>query len=851
MHKKFISCLIASALVISVEPIYNKSDIVLADTIENQAKSFNFESNKLYAVNTYKSPKMDIENPRTTIDIRSKSYKVSGWALNDSIVKQINVYIDNTLVGQATIGLPRPDVTAVYSGYNGGSNCGYEYTIDTSKLSIGSHTLKVTAVGNDNSTIEKSVAINIVKPIPRMDIENPRNSLTFSGKSYKISGWALNDSVVKQVNVFLDNKLVGQANYGKPRPDVTAVYSGYNGGSNIGYDYDLDLSKVGTGNHTLTVKSIGNDTSVSEKSVDVYINSNIPMPRMDIESPSSSLTLTGKSYKISGWALNSSSIKQVDVYLDNIRIGQANYGLPRADVTAVYSTYGTGSNCGYNYDLDLANISKGNHALKVTAVGNDGAVSEKTVSINIDKLQPRADIESPRQNTTVSTRSYKISGWALNDSSIKQIDVYVDGTLNGHASLGISRPDVTAVYSGYSSGPNCGYDYDLDITKLISGTHTITIKAIGNDNSVTERSSSINVVKPQPKMDIEYPGADGSLIIKTVTLSGWALNDSGISQIHVYVDDILVGDATPGLSRPDVDAVYSGYLNGITCGYNFTFDSTKIKNGSHTLKVVSYGVDGSSVSKSKSINVMNNDTIYTNYTGTISQVSDIQYRTNSSVYYDSTKQYPWVSASKDQIAYYLNPQNFSDDYGKYQFLKLNYTYGITAADLDGILIGKGVLQGKGSVFLKAAQDNNISPVYLVSHALLETGNGTSALATGINVTQVNGQSVEPKVVYNMFGIYAFDSDPNRFGSEYAYIQGWTSVDSAILGGAKWISNQYINNSFYKQDTLYKMRWNPSNPGTHQYATDISWAYNQIYNIKRLTDKCKNAVLIFDIPVYQQ
>ena len=26
-----------------------------------------------------------------------------------------------------------------------------------------------------------------------------------------------------------------------------------------------------------------------------------------------------------------------------------------------------------------------------------------------------------------------------------------------------------------------------------------------------------------------------------------------------------------------------------------------------------------------------------------------------------------------------------------------------------------------------------------------------------------------------------------------------------------------------QNTLYSMRWNPKNPGEHQYATDIKWA----------------------------
>ncbi|MCL6615621.1 MAG: glucosaminidase domain-containing protein, partial [Anoxybacillus ayderensis] len=138
---------------------------------------------------------------------------------------------------------------------------------------------------------------------------------------------------------------------------------------------------------------------------------------------------------------------------------------------------------------------------------------------------------------------------------------------------------------------------------------------------------------------------------------------------------------------------------------------------------------------------------------------------------------------------------------------------------------------------------------LISHALLETGNGTSALATGVVVSQVDGQPVEPKTVYNMYGIAAYDSCPITCGAEYAYKQGWFTPEAAIIGGAQYIASKYINNPTYKQDTLYKMRWNPDNPGTHQYATDIGWAVKQVTNIKRLYDLLDRYTLIFDIPVY--
>ncbi|WP_125154572.1 N-acetylglucosaminidase [Clostridium rectalis] len=206
----------------------------------------------------------------------------------------------------------------------------------------------------------------------------------------------------------------------------------------------------------------------------------------------------------------------------------------------------------------------------------------------------------------------------------------------------------------------------------------------------------------------------------------------------------------------------------------------------------------------------------------------------------------WVGASGNQIKYYLNPSNFLDDSAKYMFLKLNYVDdSITVDDLNNILKGKGILENKGKAFLQGAKENNINPVYLVSHALHETGNGKSKLANGIEVNGAEGK----KIAYNMYGIQAFDSNAEKFGSEYAYSQKWFTPEAAIIGGSKWIANRYVNNPSCKRDTLYKMRWNPYTPGSNQYATDIGWAYKQVNNIKALLDKCKKPTLIFEVPIY--
>ena len=203
----------------------------------------------------------------------------------------------------------------------------------------------------------------------------------------------------------------------------------------------------------------------------------------------------------------------------------------------------------------------------------------------------------------------------------------------------------------------------------------------------------------------------------------------------------------------------------------------------------------------------------------------------------------WVSASASEIQKYFIPSDANIKSYKYQFLNLASPAGISVADAKAFLKGKGILSGKEETFIAAAKANNVNEIYLMAHACLETGNGTSKLARGVNY---NGTTV-----YNMFGIGAVDSDPIGKGSAYAYNMGWTTPEKAIIGGTQFISKNYINNYPYNQDTLYEMRWNPASPGRHQYATDIAWAAKQAVWIEKIYKSFKNPIITFDIPVYRK
>ncbi|MCT4793393.1 SH3 domain-containing protein, partial [Exiguobacterium artemiae] len=186
--------------------------------------------------------------------------------------------------------------------------------------------------------------------------------------------------------------------------------------------------------------------------------------------------------------------------------------------------------------------------------------------------------------------------------------------------------------------------------------------------------------------------------------------------------------------------------------------------------------------------------------------------------YTSTTRYStiyWLNALEADVRNAADPLKVDrQSSAYYQFLDLSKSTGATAATLNKILATKGIF-GKcstgscGQAFIDAGAKYSLNEAYLISHALLETGNGSSKLATGVIW---NGRTV-----YNMYGIGAYDSDAINTGAEYAYKQGWFTPEAAIIGGAEFISTKYVHNQ-YDQNTLYKMRWSPMRPGVHQYAT---------------------------------
>lgn len=212
-------------------------------------------------------------------------------------------------------------------------------------------------------------------------------------------------------------------------------------------------------------------------------------------------------------------------------------------------------------------------------------------------------------------------------------------------------------------------------------------------------------------------------------------------------------------------------------------------------------------------------------------------------------------ASKQTLLDALNPASYPyGSVGFYQFANVSEGYSgkVSAGQINAFLKSvcdaaghhNSTLLGQGEAIVSAAKKYNVNEVYLLAHAILESGWGTSALSQGA----VKGY----EGYYNFYGIGAYDRDPENGGAYLAKVNGWNTPAKALDGAAKWISDNYLSEG---QNTLYKMRWNIINgAASHQYASDPQWAssisrvMNQIYGYCGL--EIGDTGLTFLYPVYR-
>jgi sugar lactone lactonase YvrE len=471
-------------------------------------------------------------------------------------------------------------------------------TINGSYQNSGGGGVALDNLGNTYVSDPTASIIQVIIP-PTVFIDTPLGGATVSG-TVTVSGWAIDNAnsigtAISSVQVKVDGKLVGTATYGIPRPDVCNVMPGRPGCPNVGYTYQLNTAALGPGVHTITVSATDTDGTPDVGSASIQVSVSTAPPSVWIDSPAPG-SISG-TVNVSGWAIDNANgigtaIGSVQVKVDGTAVGTAIYGIPRSDVCNAYPGRPGCPNVGYTFQLNTVLLTLGSHTITVSATDSDSPadVASASVTVTVTPAPPTAFIDTPAQGSSISGIA-TVSGWAVGNANvpISSLQVKVDGIVVGSAVYGTPRPDVCNAYPGRPGCPNVGYAYGLDTTMLSPSAHTITVSATDANGNSSSVNVTANVPPPNvlPTVYIDSL-APGAVIAGTVTVSGWAIDNSNmigtaISKVQVALDGTVMGTATYGISRADVCNVYPGRPGCPNVGYTYQLNVSSVTSGSHRL----------------------------------------------------------------------------------------------------------------------------------------------------------------------------------------------------------------------------------------------------------------------------
>ena len=296
---------------------------------------------------------------------------------------------------------------------------------------------------------------------------------------------------------------------------------------------------------------------------------------------------------------------------------------------------------------------------------------------------------------------------------------------------------------------------NLDKEQKVKGTYTVNQNnkglytiAWGTNQQRLDKNNIANQTFTASKSTI----VDGkTYLYGTVNnQTGWiALNDltnaSSFDTVEDYNDDLVItngnsfyyDDPTSAkgyLLKPFNEQIFQvtkrKVVNGITWYYG------KLSNGK-SVWIKKSDLQQQLVKLSKNYRTLDDVTkIQQNVYGAPPQVQ----RNNSG----------WSNATYSEIKNAMNAKTLAKHPTlKYQFLRLDRPQSLSVDRLNRLLKGKGILENQGQAFANAAKLTGVNEIYLIAHALLETGNGQSKLAKGANLVNNQVVSNSPMVLVLM------------------------------------------------------------------------------------------------------
>ena len=333
---------------------------------------------------------------------------------------------------------------------------------------------------------------------------------------------------------------------------------------------------------------------------------------------------------IHGWALDDDGVEAVDILVDGVVAARANYGRSRPGVTSRHPGFPDSAAPGFAFQLDTTRYPNGRHTITPRVRSESG--EERNLNSRVFQFQnspyqlkPTGEIEFPMAgvemlgacNGSPNRRYSVISGYALDlgisedDTGVDAVQLFIDGVMIKHSKLdctfdaatgghtdcyGLRRQDLVKILPHVANNPHIGFRFVLDVGALIlggvaPGGHQLKVRGIDHGDQYRD-FAKIHVHlgchdflgNEESFGDVNLPSPvlpQGGI----VQFAGWALDWEGVLDVAVFVDGELIGVASYGFPRPEVNALYPGFPNSVLPGWRINVDTRELSNGEHFLEV--------------------------------------------------------------------------------------------------------------------------------------------------------------------------------------------------------------------------------------------------------------------------
>ncbi|MEO8483552.1 MAG: Ig-like domain-containing protein [Acidobacteriota bacterium] len=426
-----------------------------------------------------------------------------------------------------------------------GQNIGPEITSgscaaswDTRTVTDGTRTLLVTGRDSVGNIVTSSpVLVTVSNAItdtaaPSVSVSTPSAGSTVTGSSTLLA--TASDNVgVAGVWFTIDGASVGAEDTATPYQASWASTSVANGAHVVrAFARDAAGNTGSSAAVTVTVANTVSDTA---------------HPTVSVSAPTAGAVVSA-TVTVSANATDNVGVAGVQFKLDGVNLGSEDTTQP--------------------YSVSWTTTTATNASHTITAVARDSAgntTSSAAVAVTVnnvvaDTTMPSVSLVAPSSNSTV-TNTVTVTASASDNVGVVGVQFQLDG-----ANLG---PEVTS--SSYATPWNT--------TSATNGGHTL--RAIARDAAGNRRTSSSRTVNVNntttdtiaPSTAVTAPGSS-TTVLGNVTLSATATDNKAVTSVQFTIDGVAAG-------APDATAPYS-----------FTWASTTVADGSHTVRAVAKDAAG-------------------------------------------------------------------------------------------------------------------------------------------------------------------------------------------------------------------------------------------------------------------